>query len=332
MDLQAQPHRRFNALTAEWVLVSPHRRERPWQGDIEPQEPRRSSYDPGCYLCPGNSRASGETNPNYTDTFVFPNDYPALLPTAAEQDGPTGLMWAKAVTGECRVICYSPRHDLTLAEMPVEGIRRVVDLWSEQTAELGEKYASVQVFENKGASMGCSNPHPHGQIWACDAVPSIVANEGRNQAYYEEQLGRDLLGHYIEKELEAAERIVLESEHWVWLVPFWAVWPFETLLIPKRMVKRMPGLESAERGDLATILRNGLQKYDRLFSTSFPYSMGWHGAPYGADDAGWRLHCHFYPPLLRSASVRKFMAGYEMLAEPQRDLTAEEAAERLRRA
>ena len=332
MDLQSQPHRRFNALTAEWVLVSPHRRERPWQGELESSGSMRSSFDPDCYLCPGNVRANGEANPNYAETFVFANDFPALIPDAAVEDGPTGLTWAKPVRGECRVVCYSPRHDLTMAEMPVEAIRRVVDVWSEQIAELGERYASVQVFENKGAAMGCSNPHPHGQIWACDVVPTIVSLEGRNQAYYQQELGRSLLGHYVEKELEACERIVLESERWVWLVPFWAVWPFETMLLPKRDVKRLPGLTTEERDDLAAILRSGLQKYDRLFGTSFPYSMGWHGAPFVEDDLGWHLHAHFYPPLLRSASVRKFMVGYEMLAEAQRDLTAEEAAERLRRA
>ena len=330
----AAPHRRQNALTGDWILVSPQRTSRPWRGRVErPAPERRPGHEPGCYLCPGNRRANGDVNPAYAGTYVFPNDFPALLPGEAGQPEPGHpLLAARAVRGECRVICFSPRHDLTLPQMPVADIRRVVDTWAEQVADLGRRYRWVQVFENKGEIMGCSNPHPHGQVWASDALPNEPAKEDARQAEYHARHGRDLLGDYLELELALAERIVLANEHWVFLTPYWAVWPFETLLLPRRPAGHLPALTDPERDALADILQRMLAAYDRLFQTSFPYSMGWHGAPAdGRDHPSWRLHAHFYPPLLRSATVKKFMVGYEMLAEPQRDLTPEQAAARLRK-
>jgi UDPglucose--hexose-1-phosphate uridylyltransferase len=374
------PHRRFNALTGDWVLVSPHRNQRPWQGQVErPPQETRPAFDPTCYLCPGNERAGGKRNPGYTSTFVFANDFSALLPdTPSAPAGGHPLMQAESEQGECRVICFSPRHDLTLPEMPVADIRHVVDVWAEQTVELGKRYRWVQIFENKGAAMGCSNPHPHGQIWTGSALPHEPAKEDRQQRAYFEQHGRPLLLDYAEQELDVAagkvadfseswqlsRRIVVDNDHWLAVVPYWALWPFETLLLPRRHVLRLPDLHDSERDALASILQRLLIRYDNLFETSFPYSMGWHGAPTREtmnDERGlmnggsggstmheappdasqsftvhhsslhhWQLHAHFYPPLLRSATVKKFMVGYEMLGEPQRDLTAEQAAARLR--
>lgn len=299
-------------------------------------EEDRPAYDPGCYLCPGNRRANGRINPLYTDTYVFTNDFSALLP-----DGPSGqveldpLLQAHLVRGECRVLCFSPRHDLTLAELPVEGIETVVDLWAEQVNDLGRRYRWVQVFENKGLVMGCSNPHPHGQVWAGDFLPDEPAREDRQQRLWWERLGEPLLMSYARREQQAGERVVAGNEHWIAVVPWWAVWPFELLLLPLRPVQRLPDLVREERRALAEVLQAILVRYDNLFEVSFPYSMGWHGAPTGAGlsepQLHWQLHAHVYPPLLRSAAVKKFMVGYEMLAEPQRDLTPEQAAERLRR-
>lgn len=332
MLIEDFPHRRYNPLTGEWVLVSPHRTKRPWQGQQEKTAPDgRPAHDPTCYLCPGNTRAGGHENPPYTSTFVFENDFAALLKDQPEITEGTGLLRAKQVSGECRVICFSPRHDLTLAQMEVADIRRVVDVWGEQITELGAKYPWVQVFENKGAVMGCSNPHPHGQVWACGFVPNYAAVEDKNQKAYFAEKGTPLLLDALKEELEDGSRVVAQNDHWVLLVPFWAVWPFEYLLVPRRHVQRLPDLTSEERDALAAILKDGLQKYDALFETSFPYTMGWHGAPTnGEEGSHWQLHAHFYPPLLRSATVKKFMVGFEMLAEAQRDITAEQAAKRLR--
>lgn len=327
------PHRRYNPLTGSWVLVSPHRTQRPWQGKQEtPALDRRPQYDPKCYLCPGNERAGGVRNPQYTGTYVFTNDFPALLPEAGPPLPEQGnLLRSQPVAGTCRVVCFSPRHDWTLPEMPLDAIRGVVDAWAQQVEELGTTCRWVQLFENRGETMGASNPHPHGQIWASDFLPNEAASEDRNQLEYRQKHRAPLLEEYLDLELKEGERLVVENEHWVALVPFWAVWPFETLVLPRRHAQRMPDLERAERDSLADLLKRLLTRYDNLFQVSFPYSMGWHGAPTAPGDySHWRLHAHFYPPLLRSATVKKFMVGYEMLAEAQRDLTAEQAAERLR--
>ncbi len=331
---QLDPHRRRNALTGEWLLVSPQRTERPWLGRVEsPAPPSPPAYDPACGLCPGNTRAGGRRNPDYQGPYVFDNDFPAMLAAAEAPPHPSddALLRSGKVEGTCRVLCFTPRHDLTLPEMPAADIRRVVDVWAEQAAELGERYAWVQVFENKGEVMGCSNPHPHGQIWAGSALPSEAVKEEQQQREYFEANGSPLLIDYADLEAERGERLVLEEEGWLGMVPFWAVWPFETLLLPRRPVSRIPDLTPTERDSLSRLLKRLLTRYDNLFEVPFPYSMGWHGAPSGrAQHPSWQLHAHIYPPLLRSASVKKFMVGYEMLAEPQRDLTAEHAAERLR--
>ncbi len=331
-NLFQHPHRRYNALKDEWVLVSPQRTQRPWLGQVEKTaDDNHPQYDPQCYLCPGNARAGGLQNPPYENTFVFTNDFAALTPGFTQTAAPeTNLLKAQPVNGTCRVICFSPRHDLTLAEMQPWEIRQVVEVWMQQTAELGKEYAWVQLFENKGAMMGCSNPHPHGQIWAQDVLPNEATREDRTQRAYLETHARTLLEDYLAEEIKAGERVVLENPDWVVVVPFWAVFPFETLLLPRRHVLRLPELTEPERNSLAQILKKLLVRYDNLFQTSFPYSMGWHGAPYLDQVEHWQLHAHFYPPLLRSATVRKFMVGYELLSEAQRDLTAEQAAERLR--
>ena len=329
------PHRRYNPLLDEWVLCSPHRLQRPWQGQVEDQAPEnRPAHDPACYLCPGNLRANGERNPAYTATFAFDNDFAALLPESAiapvDEDG---LLVAEPVTGRCRVLCFSPRHDLTLAEMDVPAIRPIVDTWAREVKTIGAEPAVryVQVFENKGAMMGCSNPHPHGQVWATSYVPVGPARKLETQRAYFERHGRDLLGDYLRKELAAGERIVCRNDHWVALVPFWAVWPFEVMLVPARRVPDLPSLRGAEREALADVLRRVSVRCDNLFRTSFPYSMGFHGRPTdGEEHPWWRLHAAYFPPLLRSATVRKFLVGFELTAEPQRDLTAEDAASRLR--
>jgi UDPglucose--hexose-1-phosphate uridylyltransferase len=327
------PHRRYNPLLGQWVLVSPHRTKRPWQGQVEraPKEDR-PDYDPQCYLCPGNQRAGNAQNPKYEHIFVFVNDFAALLPdTPAESPAAAPLFRTEPVRGECRVICFSPRHDLTLAQMSVPDIRRVVDVWAQQADELGKKYRWVQLFENKGAIMGCSNPHPHGQVWAGSSLPNEPSAEDRQQRLHFEQKHTPLLLDVSRDELELGRRVVVQNEDWVALVPFWAIWPFEILLLPRRQVLRVPDLSGRERDNLADILRRLLTRYDNLFEVSFPYSMGWHPAPNEPGDfSHWQLHAHFYPPLLRSATVKKFMVGYELLAEAQRDLTPEQAAEKLR--
>lgn len=332
IDFTNDPHRRHNPLTDEWVLCSPHRTKRPWQGAQEKTAAEtKPAYDPQCYLCPGNVRQSGERNPAYEHTFVFTNDFSALLPDSPLGPAGGGLLRAEGVRGECRVICFSPRHDLTLAGMEVPDLVRVVDTWADQITELGGRYRWVQLFENKGQAMGASNPHPHGQLWASDFLPTLAAREYLCQQAYFEKNGRPLLLDVVDQELAAGERIVAQNAHWVLLVPFWAVWPFEYLLLPRRAVTRLPELSTEERLALAEIVKDGLGRYDALFDVSFPYSMGWHGAPTdGAEYPHWTLHAHYYPPLLRSATVRKFMVGYEMLAESQRDITPEQAAARLR--
>ena len=325
-------HRRFNPLTGEWVLVSPHRTQRPWQGQVEklPSE-TRPAHDPTCYLCPGNGRAGSARNPLYDSTSNLTNDFAALVPDTPDGEVDDPLFRAAPTPGTCRVICFSPRHDLTLPEMPISQIRAVVDVWAAQSAELGQTYRWVQVFENKGAIMGCSNPHPHGQVWALNALPNEPAKEEGQQRLYYAQHGRPLLLDYVARELDKAERVIATNDDWVALIPYWAIWPFETLLLPRRPALRLPDLGAASRDALADILKRLLTRYDNLFETSFPYSMGWHGAPWSAGDySHWQLHAHFYPPLLRSATVKKFMVGYEMLGEAQRDITPEQAAARLR--
>lgn len=333
MSLSNAPHRRFNALTGEWILVSPHRTQRPWQGQRESNSgDNRPQYDPQCYLCPGNKRAGSDNNPAYADTFVFKNDFSALLPDTPLVGGTNGgLLQSEPVQGECRVICFSPRHDLTLPELDVPHIGKIVDVWANQVTELGAKYRWVQIFENKGPVMGCSNPHPHGQIWASNFLPRLLDQENGTQLDYYKKNRKPLLVDYIAEELKDPVRVVDSNDHWVMLVPYWAVWPFEYLLVPRRHVTRLPDLTREERVALSEILKSSLTRYDNLFECSFPYSMGWHAAPNdSADYSHWQLHAHFYPPLLRSATVKKFMVGYEMMAESQRDITAEQAAKQLR--
>ena len=335
VDLQDYPHRRLNVLTGEWVLVSPHRTQRPWLGQVEKVQAEMSpSYDPSCYMCPGNKRAAGGRNPDFSATFVFDNDYPALLPDTYEGGiQQEGLLVAASETGICRVLCFSPRHDLTISRMEVPDLRRVVDTWAEQCQELGGhpliKY--VQIFENRGAMMGASNPHPHGQIWASSSIPDEPAKEQAAQLRHQSSHGSCLLCQYLSLEEASRQRLVCDNEHFAAIVPFWAVWPFEAIVIPRRHAGSLPELSAQERDSLAGILKRLTAKYDALFQVPFPYSMGFHQRPTdGEPHAEWHMHAHFYPPLLRSATVRKFMVGYEMLATPQRDVTAESAAERLR--
>jgi UDPglucose--hexose-1-phosphate uridylyltransferase len=335
MALPRGSHRRFNPLTGEWVLVSPHRTQRPWLGQTEkPAGATPPAYDPDCYLCPGNHRAGGAVNPPYAHTFVFDNDYPALTPQSSD-DGidEGGLLVARGEGGVCRVICFSPKHDLTLSRMSVDEIGRVVDVWAHQTNELGSRpdINAVQIFENRGAMMGASNPHPHCQVWATESLPNEIAKEFTAQSAYRTERGSCLLCDYLALEREAQDRIVFANDHFTVVVPFWAIWPFETLLLPNRHLGDLTELSNDERPALADALRRLTVLYDNLFETSFPYSMGFHQAPTdSAAHAEWHLHAHFFPPLLRSATVRKFMVGFELLGTPQRDITPEAAADRLR--
>jgi UDPglucose--hexose-1-phosphate uridylyltransferase len=327
------PHRRRNPLTGRWVLVSPQRNLRPWQGQQEAATDTPSiSHDPHCYLCAGNARASGQRNPDYAGPFVFENDFAALLPQSPDATGHDDPLFAvHSARGTSRVLCFSPDHSRTLPELGVQGVRAVVDAWCSETANLGRDWTWVQVFENKGAAMGCSNPHPHGQIWACDFVPDEPAAEDRMQREWFAQHGKPMLLDVAEREAAAQERVVVQTPRWLAIVPFWATWPFETLVLPRFALSRLDALGIDDRDDLARLLQELTSRYDNLFRCCFPYSMGWHGAPFdGRDEVPWQLHAHFYPPLLRSATVRKFMVGFEMLAEAQRDLTPEQAAERLR--
>ncbi|MBN1351151.1 UDP-glucose--hexose-1-phosphate uridylyltransferase [candidate division KSB1 bacterium] len=334
-DLNRHPHRRYNILIREWVLVSPHRAKRPWLGQVEKGGiERRPEYDPGCYLCPGNERAGGIRNPEYTDTFVFENDFAPLM-----EKTPTGkihkqnLLIADSERGTCQVICFSPRHDLTLAEFDLPALRKVVDVWVQQHHQLGQlpfiNYCLP--FENKGAIMGCSNPHPHCQIWATKTIPEEPAKELPSFRQYSAENQSCLLCDYLQLELAEDQRIVCKNESFVVLVPFWAVWPFETLLLSRRHFSSFTDLTDTERDDLADIIKQITVRYDNLFETSFPFSMGFHQAPTdGQAYLEWHFHAHYYPPLLRSATVKKFMVGFELLGTPQRDLTAESAARRLR--
>ncbi len=332
--LLLQPHRRYNPLKDEWILVSPQRMQRPWQGkkDIIQRE-KLPSYDQSCYLCPGNMRANGEKNPLYTSTFVFQNDFPAMKSgdIGTQQKNPSVLLNVETVRGECRVVCFSPRHDLTLTDMSVDEIQKVINTWVDQVNDLKKEFDWIQIFENKGEIMGCSNLHPHGQIWVSNFVPNEILKEDVQQEKYFKQHNSVLLMDYLNEEIKKNERVVAENDTWVVIVPFWAVWPFETLLLPKKHKTDFISLSKKEANELAQIMKKLLQAYDKLFNTSMPYSMGWHFAPFNkSGNLHWQLHAHYYPPLLRSATVKKFMVGYEMLAEPQRDITPEQAAKRLR--
>lgn len=334
-----RPQRRYNTLLDEWVLVSPHRAKRPWQGKMEDAAGvDQPDYLPDCYLCPGNTRAGGKVNDRYRSTYVFTNDFAALLTPAGDRrayEACGGLIRAREECGICRVVCFSPKHNLTLPRMTAAEIRKVVDLWGEQYADLAsyDFIGHVMIFENKGAVMGCSNPHPHGQIWASESLPSIAAKKVARQNGYFEDCGRHLLMDYLAWELAEEERILGANDSFVALVPFWAVWPYEMMVIPRRPVQSIPELTDRERDDWSALLREVLIRYDNVFDCSFPYSMGVNQLPVdGGRHAGVVLHQSFFPPLLRSATVKKFQVGYEMSGEPQRDITAEQAAQRLREA
>lgn len=330
-DPTEHPHRRYNPLIQEWVLVSPHRAKRPWQGQEEaPDTSVKPDYDESCFLCKGNTRINGEVNPDYTGTFVFTNDFAALNEQTPDFEQNDPLFKISAEQGVSRVICFSPDHGRSLPELSIPEIKDVVDTWQTQCADLANKYQWVQVFENKGAVMGCSNPHPHGQVWAQNHLPTLVDKKQRSFTQYQNEYQSNLLLDYVKREEDEQTRVVVENSDWLACVPFWAAWPFETLLLPKFAVARMTELTTEQKNSLADILKKLTAKYDNLFNCSFPYSMGWHGAPYdGEEHSEWQLHAHFFPPLLRSATVKKFMVGYEMMAEAQRDLTAEQAAARL---
>ena len=335
--LLGKSHRRYNPLTRDWILVSPNRTERPWQGQTEKRAAESSpAYDPNCYLCAGNTRAGGLRNPAYSTTFVFDNDFAALQPDLPElkvDDGEKNLLRATTESGICRVVCFSPRHDLTLAQMTLSEIGGVVDVWAEQYRSLGNlPYINhVQIFENRGAMMGCSNPHPHGQIWATQTIPNEPRREQESLEDYRREHRSCLLCDYSALELVSGERIVCQNESFLAVVPFWATWPFETLLLSKRHVADIEGLDAGERAGLADMLKRLTTRYDNLFQTPFPYSMGFHQRPTDEQQhAEWHFHAHFFPPLLRSATVKKFMVGFELLASPQRDMTPELAAEKLR--
>jgi UDPglucose--hexose-1-phosphate uridylyltransferase len=329
------PHQRLNPLTGEWVQVSPHRTQRPWQGKVESTPPEHQpQYDPNCYLCPGNARAGGTRNPKYDSTFIFDNDFAALLPEINQASiDESDLLIARTERGICRVGCFSPRHDLTLARMTVGEIRPVIDMWTEQYEKLARIpwLQHVQIFENRGAMVGASNPHPHCQIWANETIPNVPAKEQQSLIGYAASHRSCLLCDYLKLEESSRERIVCANDAFIALVPFWAIWPFETMIVSHRHLGSMPQLADRERALLADIMKQLTTRYDNLFETSFPYSMGFHQAPTdGQPHPEWHFHAHYLPPLLRSATVQKFMVGYELLDTPQRDITPESAAERLR--
>jgi len=330
-DPTEHPHRRYNPLIQEWVLVSPHRAKRPWQGQEEaPDTSENPDYDESCFLCKGNTRINGEVNPEYTGTFVFTNDFAALNDKTPDFEQNDPLFTISSERGVSRVICFSPDHGRSLPKLSLNEINDVVNTWQKECENLSKQYKWIQVFENKGAVMGCSNPHPHGQIWAQNHLPTLADKKQRSFSQYQNEHQSNLLLDYVKREEKAQERVVVENKDWLVCVPFWAAWPFETLLLPKFPVTRMTDLTSEQKVSLADIIKKITTKYDNLFNCSFPYSMGWHGAPYDGEEHGeWQLHAHFFPPLLRSATVKKFMVGYEMMAEAQRDLTAEQAATRL---
>jgi UDPglucose--hexose-1-phosphate uridylyltransferase len=324
------PHRRYNPLGDEWVLVSAVRLRRPWLGAEErPPSVDLPDYDPACYLCPGNTRVGGERNDDYKSTFVFTNDFSALVPDSPIGFFQDGLLRAEGQRGTCQVVCFSPQHNLSLPKMSSSQVRTVVDLWATQSTELGKLYRWVQVFENRGVAMGGSNPHPHGQIWASEGLPTQAAREDASQRRFHVETGRSMLIDYAEQEVGGPRQVELDDD-WLVVVPFWAAWPYETMVIPRRPAARLEDLDDSRRDSLSRRLIGLMQRYDKLFGTELPYSMGWHQAPYGDEgQAHWQLHAHFFPPLIQ-ATTRKFMVGYELLSEPQRDITAESAAERLR--
>ena len=333
-NLQDYSHKRFNILTGEWVLVSPHRAKRPWQGQNEAVNNEvRPAHDPSCYLCSGNTRINGEINPKYTDVFIFTNDFAALQNNSPSFQVDEGLFKAQSETGICKVICFSPDHSKSLADMTAEEIQKVVFAWQKEYETLGKEPSInyVQIFENKGAVMGCSNPHPHGQIWSQSTLPNEVDKKNTQQLEYYKNHKMSILEKYIQQELEANERIIFQNDAFVVLVPFWAVWPFETMIVPKKHKKSILELNEKEALQFAEAIAIITKTYDKLFNTSFPYSSGIHQAPTnGKDNGHWHFHMSFYPPLLRSATVKKFMVGYEMFGTPQRDITAEQATQKLK--